>query len=78
MTNIIIILALFLPISGIGLYLFLQVKKAGRNESEIKHVKNTNEGLKDENEDLANRPRNLADRTKRLQQWRDKLPKNKD
>ena len=78
MINLIIILALLLPLAGLGFYLYLQIKKAGRNEADIKHVKNANEGLKDENQDLANRPRNHADRIKRLQQWRDKLPKNKN
>ena len=76
MTNIIIILALLAFLGSVATYLFLELKKAGRNEANIKHTEQVNESLSDENTDLANRPRSLFDRVKRLQQWRDQLPKN--
>jgi cell shape-determining protein MreC len=78
MIKLIVILGLLLSLGSVGIYFFRRAKKAGQNESDIKHVKNANEGLKDENEDLASRPRTLSDVKHRLQQWRDKLPKNKD
>jgi hypothetical protein len=71
----IIIIALLLPFLGVGLYLYKQVKKAGRNESKLEAVETANKGLKNENDKLSDRPRNKSDRVKRLQSWRDSLPK---
>ena len=78
MTSVVLILALLIPLVSAGMYLLWQSKKAGRNESDLKHSKNANEELNNENEDLADRPRNLSDRTNELQEWRDQLSKNKD
>ena len=78
MIKLIVILGLLLSLGYAGIYFFRRAKKAGQNEQELEHTKQVNEGLKDENEDLASRPRTLSDVKRRLQQWRDKLPKNKD
>lgn len=75
MTKVIIIIALLLPFLGAGLYLYRQVKKAGRNESNLEAEQKANKGLKNENDKLSNRPRTVSDRIKRLQNWRKSLSK---
>ncbi len=78
MTNIIIILVLISTLAGVGLYLYWQVKKSGRNEIKLENEKKVSEGLHDENEDLSNRPRLTDDVLDRLHKWADQLPEDED